>query len=122
MISAFVYFVSAGVLDCFKMGFLPRPVCPHVPMTHQKWGEGLVPTRAHGVGAYGYMSSEVTFWLVSLKKVKISHKYTPIMLKYCELQGGFAPWPPNQGLCPWIPPGQSLPVRIFQQYGSIFVN
>jgi len=29
--------------------------------------------------------------------------------KVFQLQGGFAPWPPDQGLCPWIPLGAPPP-------------
>ena len=47
---------------------------------------------------------------------KTAHKHSSLApfqtydsTKSVQLQGGFAPWPPDQGLCPWTPLGAQLP-------------
>ena len=45
------------------------------------------------------------FYGINYQMSKLADKYSPKIQKSRQLQGGFAPWPSDQGLCPWTPLG-----------------
>ena len=47
--------------------------------------------------------SHVCSYKIMLQVSKLAHGFSIKCWNFVSFKGGFAPWPPDQGLCPWTP-------------------
>jgi len=84
-------------------------------------------TNTWGLGSSQNTKNEANLLLpLGIQKLKKylrtkANKLLTYLLKRFSASGGFAPWPPDQGLCPWTPLGARPPLPVIGSRSALAV-